>query len=501
MAVNTSDNAIIDLGVSVNSQQAQKEFDNIVKYIQDWLKHDFNIDIKANNINELRTQLNNLGGTINIIKNESTGMAEAIQVSLKTANGETIKLKAALEQLNGQYDIAADKDVTSKLTAGASQLEKIEQKLVQAMEARATASKNFDAQAIAAADRRVQSLKLEKQQAQELKNLYANISAGSGKQSVTQQRKDAAISGYDKDSPYNKYAADIENMSSALKEFQKIQTQAFSASTMDKSSAVYQDIQTNLEASKKSLETFVSEFNAAVQAVDSSAGKTTATFEEMSDSSVQLTSSYDGNNKALKEMSDLINKVGKNLKTAFAQQSDKITDTQKIEAAVKAYQKYRDAVLVVDKAKASGRTATQQERDAVNQAKAAYEQCEQAILSNGEAVKQNTTYNREKNQVTRNSIQALKEYESQLGSVNNSMAGSIAQMIQMKLGFEGLQESISKVYETAKDLNDSMTDIQLVTQQSDSDATDLMKSYAGLAQEMGTTTSEVAASADEWLSV
>lgn len=501
MAVNTSDNAIIDLGVSVNSQQAQKEFDNIVKYIQDWLKHDFNIDIKANNINELRTQLNNLGGTINIIKNESTGMAEAIQVSLKTANGETIKLKAALEQLNGQYDIAADKDVTSKLTAGASQLEKIEQKLVQAMEARATASKNFDAQAIAAADRRVQSLKLEKQQAQELKNLYANISAGSGKQSVTQQRKDAAISGYDKDSPYNKYAADIENMSSALKEFQKIQTQAFSASTMDKSSAVYQDIQTNLEASKKSLETFVSEFNAAVQAVDSSAGKTTAIFEEMSDSSVQLTSSYDGNNKALKEMSDLINKVGKNLKTAFAQQSDKITDTQKIEAAVKAYQKYRDAVLVVDKAKASGRTATQQETSAVNQAKVAYEQCEQAILSNGEAVQQNTTYNREKNQITRNSIQALKEYESQLGSVNNSMAGSIAQMIQMKLSFEGLQEAISKVYETAKDLNDSMTDIQLVTQQSDSDATDLMKSYAGLAQEMGTTTSEVAASADEWLSV
>lgn len=122
-------------------------------------------------------------------------------------------------------------------------------------------------------------------------------------------------------------------------------------------------------------------------------------------------------------------------------------------------------------------------------------------MSNGEAIRQNATYNRDKNQVTRDSIQALKEYEASLDSTNNSMAGSIAQMIQMKLGFEGLQEAMRKVYETAKDLNDAMTDIQLVTKQSNSDATDLMKSYAGLAQEMGTTTAEVAASADEWLSV
>ena len=86
---------------------------------------------------------------------------------------------------------------------------------------------------------------------------------------------------------------------------------------------------------------------------------------------------------------------------AFAQQSDKTSDTQKIEAAVKAYRQYRDAVEVVQKAKMNSRAATQQETTAMNQAKVAYEQCEQAILSNGEAVKQNATYNRDKNQVTR----------------------------------------------------------------------------------------------------
>lgn len=511
MAVNTGGNAIIDLTVGVNGQQAQKEFDNIVNYIQDYLKRDFNIDIKAKNINELRTQLNNLGGSINIVRNESTGMAEAIQVSLKTASGETTKLKMALEQLsNGQYDIATGSDVTSKMTAGVSKLQKLEEQLAQAMEARTQAAKDFDAQGINFAESRIKIVQSQIAQEHELLKLLQDQQTTA--ENVMQRRKDIAWSNYagqatkieDSSLPtaqYAKFAQNISNMKAELKDFEKIQSQAFSASNMDKGSAVYKDIQTNLEASKKSLETYINLFNTAAKASDASITENVAAIQKMSDGSVQLTSNYTGTNKALKEMNDLINKVGKNLKTAFAQQSDKMTDTQKIQAAITAYKQYRDAVEVVQKAKMNGRSATQQETTAMNQAKVAYEQCEQAILSNGEAVKQNTEYNRDKNQVTRNSVNALKEYESQLGSVNNSMAGSIAQMIQMKLSFEGLQEAMRKVYDTAKDLNDAMTDIQLVTQQSNSDATDLMKSYAGLAQELGTTTENVAASADEWLSV
>lgn len=509
MPANTGDNAIINLGIGVNGQQAKNDFDNVVTYIQGVIKQDFNIDIKANNIDELRKQINNLGGSLTIVRDESTGLATSIQTSFKTANGEAVKLKTAIEQINGTYDIAAGADVTTKITAGVSKLQKLEEQLAQAMETRTQAAKDFDAQGINFAESRIKIV--QSQIAQEKALLEVLKDQSTTAENVLKKRKDTAYTGLTgqlgistaqsktAESQYAEFAKNISNAKAELKDFEKIQSQAFTATNMDKGSAAYKDIQTNVAAASKSVETYINLFNAAAKASDASITENVAVFKQLNNGSVQLTSNYQGNNKALKEMSDLINKVGKNLKTAFAQQSDKMTDTQKIQAAVKAYQQYRDAVLTVDKAKASGRTATQQETTAVNQAKVAYEQCEKAILSNGEAVQQNTTYNREKNQITRNSIQALKEYEAQLGSVNNSMAGSIAQMIQMKLSFEGLQEAIQKVYDTAKELNDSMTDIQLVTQQSDSDATDLMKSYAGLAQEMGTTTAAVAASADEWL--
>lgn len=493
MPANTGDNVILDLGMRVDSTGAQADIQDVVDYIRDTIKEDFNIDIRAGNLNDLRQQLNALGGDLRLVKDDATGMTTAVQASFKTANGEAVRLRAAVEAVNGQYQLVGDTDISARVTAGASELSKLNEQLIKQKERLAQAALDGNAAEISSAQSQISRteslIKLKERQLQIMQKV-SDVSELSGKRGDI---SDQIVAHKD---DYITFAENITTAKAALKDFEKIQSQMFSASTMDKGSSVYQDIATNLASSEKQLNGFIAQFNAAIKNVGDTGS---ASFQKMSDNSVQLTSDYKGNNKALQEMSDLINKVGKNLKTAFAQQSDKTSDTQKIEAAVKAYRQYRDAVLVVDKAKASGRTATQQETAAVNQAKAAYEQCEQAILSNGEAVQQNTTYNREKNQITRNSIQALKEYESQLGSVNNSMAGSIAQMIQMKLGFEGLQEAIRKVYETAKDLNDSMTDIQLVTQQSDSDATDLMKSYAGLAQEMGTTTAEVAASADEWL--
>lgn len=493
MPANTGDNVILDLGMRVDSTGAQADIQDVVDYIRDTIKEGFDIDLRAGNLNELRQQLNALGGDLRLIKDDATGMTTAIQASFKTANGEAVRLRAAVEAVNGQYQLVGDTDISARVTAGASELSKLNEQLIKQKERLAQAALDGNAAEISSAQSQISRteslIKLKERQLQIMQKV-SDVSELSGKRGDI---SDQIVAHKD---DYITFAENITTAKTALKDFEKIQSQMFSASTMDKGSAVYQDIATNLASSEKQLNGFIAQFNAAIKNVGDTGS---ASFQKMSDNSVQLTSDYKGNNKALQEMSDLINKVGKNLKTAFAQQSDKTSDTQKIETAVKAYRQYRDAVLVVDKAKASGRTATQQETAAVNQAKAAYEQCEQAILSNGEAVQQNTTYNREKNQITRNSIQALKEYESQLGSVNNSMAGSIAQMIQMKLGFEGLQEAIRKVYETAKDLNDSMTDIQLVTQQSDSDATDLMKSYAGLAQEMGTTTAEVAASADEWL--
>lgn len=493
MPANTGDNVILDLGMRVDSTGAQADIQDVVDYIRDTIKEDFNIDIRAGNLNDLRQQLNALGGDLRLVKDDATGMTTAVQASFKTANGEAVRLRAAVEAVNGAYQLVDGTDISARVTAGASELQKLNERLIQQQARLAQAALDGNATEINSINsqiQRTQSLIQQKQRQLTIMQRVADVAELEGRQT------DISAQIVEHKDDFITFAENINNANTALRDFQRTQQQAFAAVNMNPLSQVYQDIQTNLQTSFAALQTYVDQFNAAIT---NTGGQGQAVFQRLADGSIQLESTYQGNNQALQTMSNNINNVGRALRSAFARQSDIQSDNQAIQNAITLYRQYRDAVLVVERARASGRAATQQETDAVNQSRAAYEQAEQAILSNGEAIRQNATYNRDKNQVTRDSIQALKEYEASLDSTNNSMAGSIAQMIQMKLGFEGLQEAMRKVYETAKDLNDAMTDIQLVTQQSNSDATDLMKSYAGLAQEMGTTTAEVAASADEWL--
>ena len=492
MPANTGENVILDLGMQVDSTGAKADIQDIVEYIRDTIKQDFNIDIKANNLEELRQGLNALNGSLKLIKDDATGATTAIEASFKTANGEAAKLQAQLEVVNGKYQLLSGTDISAKISAGMGQLEKLNETLIKQEALKAQAALSGDAQQINSAEKQIAYTKIRIAQQETLLNIMKKTDAAS----VSGRSADVSSQITANKQDFITFAENIDNAKASLKEFQKIQQQAFSASDMDKSSQVYQDIQTNLQAAQSSLQTYVDQFNAAIT---NTGGTGQAVFQTLADGSVELTSSYQGNNEALSKMSQLINDVGKALKSSFAQKQDISSDTQKIQTAITAYKSYRDAIEVVQKAKMNGRSATQQEKDAVIQAKQAYEQCEQAILSNGEAVRLNTTYNRDKNQVTRNSVNALKEYEAQLKSTNNSMSGSIAQMIQMKLSFEGLQEAITKIVDTAKDLDSAMTEIQLVTQQSNEEAAQLMVSYSGLAQQMGTTTAEVAASADEWL--
>lgn len=62
-----------------------------------------------------------------------------------------------------------------------------------------------------------------------------------------------------------------------------------------------------------------------------------------------------------------------------------------------------------------------------------------------------------------------------------------------------VQKEISNVYQNILKLNEAMTDIRIVTGASVDKANSLMMSYNKLAKELGTTTTEVAKSASEWM--
>ena len=138
--------------------------------------------------------------------------------------------------------------------------------------------------------------------------------------------------------------------------------------------------------------------------------------------------------------------------------------------------------------------AEQQQLDAL---KTSYKNLEQGILSNGEAVYKNTQYNRDKNQVTRDSIQAQKELNVTLQ--DNSLQSLIADTITYTVSLQSLQQVIQSVIIETVSLNDSMTQIRLVTQGSSDDTKALMSEYSDIAKQLGTTTSAVAESATEWL--
>ena len=81
------------------------------------------------------------------------------------------------------------------------------------------------------------------------------------------------------------------------------------------------------------------------------------------------------------------------------------------------------------------------------------------------------------------------------------MADAIAQSAIYAVSLDNLMNAMQSVVDTAHELDDAMTDIQIVTQMSNEDATALMQSYSQIAKELGSTTTAVAESADEWLNV
>lgn len=68
-----------------------------------------------------------------------------------------------------------------------------------------------------------------------------------------------------------------------------------------------------------------------------------------------------------------------------------------------------------------------------------------------------------------------------------------------KLSLQSLLEVIQSVISETVGLNDSMTQIRLVTQGSAESTKALMSDYSEIAKQLGTTTSAVAESATEWL--
>ena len=503
---------MFNIGIRVDADNFTTETQAVVSDLQQTLnRNGITVPVNLNNatLKEMDQFIQSIGGSMKITKDALTGFIENISVNVPKANGQILSLNQGVQavtntvtNLNGVsqqvFSHFETTDITTTMNGMNTSLER---------------AKELQSDIIKLYEQRVD---LEHQMATAL------VQGDSKQQASLQARltKNESLDGmYREQLAYLQQQANAEGVQINL--WDKINT---TVSQIDGNTAGWtrtltqsgQDaiaLAQNLNQSKKVLNDFADTYKKAmstdgskgqmlVQDLNNMKAQVDVVINAMTNLGATVDSTgahYQGNITAVQDLCNEYNKITRQLQEFNAQKQDQRNDSQMIEQTVQAYKAYRDQLDRINKLKKENATgvdmkAEQQQLDAL---KTSYKNLEQGILSNGEAVYKNTQYNRDKNQVTRDSIQAQKELNVTLQ--DNSLQDLIANTIMYKLSLQSLLEVIQSVISETVGLNDSMTQIRLVTQGSAESTKELMSDYSEIAKQLGTTTSAVAESATEWL--
>lgn len=154
--------------------------------------------------------------------------------------------------------------------------------------------------------------------------------------------------------------------------------------------------------------------------------------------------------------------------------------------------------------------AINEERNAYLAARDAADRLEKSQLNQGETVARNSRYIKENNALLEKHEQILrlndasvkditKSWMSFFSSFKNRMLNTIQYVFSFDVAFNGIRQTITKTIGEIKELNDAMTQVRLVTGQTNQEAVETISTYAQLAKQMGDTTKNVAAGSVEWL--
>lgn len=503
---------MFNIGIRVDADNFTTETQAVVSDLQQTLnKNGITVPVSLNNatLKEMDQFIQSIGGSMKITKDALTGFIENISVNVPKANGQMLSLNQGVQavtntvtDLNGVsqqvFSHFETTDITTTMNGMNTSLER---------------AKELQNDIIKLYEQRVD---LEHQMATAL------VQGDSKQQASLQARltKNETLDGmYREQLAYLQQQANAESIQINL--WDKINA---SVSQIDGNTAGWtrtltqsgQDaiaLAQNLNQSKKVLNEFADTYKKAmstdgtkgqmlVQDLNNMKAQVDVVINAMENLGATVDSTgahYQGNITAVQELCTEYNKITRQLQEFNAQKKDQQDDTQKIEQTVQAYKAYRDQLDRINKLKKENATGVDMkaEQQQLESLKTSYKQLEQAILSNGDAVYKNTQYNRDKNQVTRDSIQAQKELNVTLQ--DNSLQSLIADTITYTVSLQSLQQVIQSVISETISLNDSMTQIRLVTQDSAENTKALMSEYSETAKQLGTTTDAVASSAVEWL--
>lgn len=509
MAVN---DVMFNIGIRVDADNFTTETQAVVSDLQQTLnKNGITVPVNLNNatLKQMDEFVQSIGGSMKVTKDALTGFIENISVNVPKANGQILSLNQGVQavtntvtDLNGvTHDVFSHFETTGITTT------------MNGMNTSFERAKELQSDIVKLYEQRVD---LEHQMATALVD-------GDSKQQASLQAKltknESLDNMYREQLAYIQQQANSEGVQVNLWESINQQVSQIDMNTASWTRTLTQSGQDaialaqNLGQSKKVLNDFADTYKKAmstdgtkgqmlVQDLNNMKAQVDVVINAMTNLGATVDSTgahYQGNITAVQELCREYNNITRQLQEFNAQKQDQQNDTQMIEQTVQAYKAYRDQLDRINKLKKENATgvdmkAEQQQLDAL---KTSYKQLEQGILSNGEAVYKNTQYNRDKNQVTRDSIQAQKELNVTLQ--DNSLQDLIADTITYTFSLQSLQQVIQSVISETISLNDSMTQIRLVTQDSAENTKALMSEYSDIAKQLGTTTSAVAESATEWL--
>lgn len=509
MAVN---DVMFNIGIRVDADNFTTETQAVVSDLQQTLnKNGITVPVNLNNatLKQMDEFVQSIGGSMKVTKDALTGFIENISVNVPKANGQILSLNQGVQavtntvtDLNGvTHDVFSHFETTGITTT------------MNGMNTSFERAKELQSDIVKLYEQRVD---LEHQMATALVD-------GDSKQQASLQAKltknESLDNMYREQLAYIQQQANSEGVQVNLWESINQQVSQIDMNTASWTRTLTQSGQDaialaqNLGQSKKVLNDFADTYKKAmstdgtkgqmlIQDLNNMKAQVDVVINAMTNLGATVDSTgahYQGNITAVQELCREYNNITRQLQEFNAQKQDQQNDTQMIEQTVQAYKAYRDQLDRINKLKKENATgvdmkAEQQQLDAL---KTSYKQLEQGILSNGEAVYKNTQYNRDKNQVTRDSIQAQKELNVTLQ--DNSLQDLIADTITYTFSLQSLQQVIQSVISETISLNDSMTQIRLVTQDSAENTKALMSEYSDIAKQLGTTTSAVAESATEWL--
>lgn len=506
-----AENIMLNLGIGIDGEQAEADASKVYEELSDVLEKTLEIDVDSSDLDALGRAIKEANGQITIVKDNLTGFATTLSASWEDANGQLVKY---IQNLNAvkiegtndyRYDVSGsnysvqNKNTYKEDLSYIKEYYDIKTKLMGLDPKKDTLWAEYLNNELKRLEPQINRIyeeinKIGTTDSSKVQGLFNEMDSG------LQKVQQAYAKSFD-DYKIELYKKSINDVTKAIDELYSNQKKLIS-SNLSVDSNQYKTLTNNIEQAKQKIVEGVEELHNFKTAQE-------LTFNNSVSNGINtITLEYEGQDEALVKLINHL-KEKNNIQTqTLSKSNDELLDENKIQQAINSLKLLNDAKYEYSKMKLEGASTSDLENQSkfVKQLESDLESLKQVQLSNNKAVQEDSRYRSQQSTEYGNFNQKVKQLNEEMrdsarsvGQLDDSMASNLANTIKMAVSYQTLERAMSEVVETTKELDAAMTDIQIVTQMSDSQAQNLMIEYSNIAKQLGTTTTEVAASSSEWL--